>query len=182
MGWQIVDNAKKESVKKESVKKESDKVDNSYQYITTLKQNIVMPFKKIDSKFTMHELKSHYTEARLVQLLEEKGIGRPSTFASLIDKIQERKYAVKENIVGSQIENVDLSLSNNNANIINETIVTKEFGNEKNKLVIQPLGVIVIEFLLSKFDSFFNYEYTKLMEDNLDLIASNKNNLLKQSL
>ena len=85
----------------------------------------------------------------------------------------------KENIVGSQIENVDLSLSNNNANIINETIVKREFGNEKNKLVIQPLGVIVIEFLLSKFESFFNYEYTKLMEDNLDLIASNKHNLLK---
>ena len=174
LGWQVVDN-----VKKESVKKESDKKDNLYQYIATLKQNIVMPFKKIDSKFTMHELKSHYTEARLVQVLEEKGIGRPSTFASLIDKIQERKYVSKENIVGSQIENVDLSLSNNNANIINETIVKREFGNEKNKLVIQPLGVIVIEFLLSKFESFFNYEYTKLMEDNLDLIASNKHNLLK---
>lgn len=166
LGWQIVDN-----VKKESAKKESDKVDNSYKYITTLKQNIVLPSKKIDSKFTMHELKSHYTEARLVQLLEEKGIGRPSTFASLVDKIQERKYVVKENIAGKQIEFVDLSLSDNN---INELTVKKEFGNEKNKLVIQPLGVIVIEFLLSKFDSFFNYDYTKQMEDNLDLISGGK--------
>ena len=161
LGWQIVEN----------VKRESDKVDSSYQYILSLKQNASMPFKKIDSKFTMHELKSHYTEARLVQLLEEKGIGRPSTFASLVDKIQERKYVEKQNIVGKQIECVDLSLSNNN---INELTVKKEFGNEKNKLVIQPLGVIVIEFLLSKFNSFFNYDYTKQMEDDLDLISGGK--------
>ena len=166
LGWQIVENAKKENAKKES-----NKIDNSYQYITSLKQNISMPFKKIDCKFTMHELKSHYTEARLVQILEEKGIGRPSTFASLVDKIQERKYVEKQNITGKQIECVDLSLSNNN---INELTVTKEFGNEKNKLVIQPLGVIVIEFLLSKFDYFFNYDYTKQMEDKLDLIANTK--------
>jgi DNA topoisomerase-1 len=161
LGWQIVEN----------VKRESDKVDSSYQYILSLKQNVSMPFKKIDSKFTMHELKSHYTEARLVQLLEEKGIGRPSTFASLVDKIQERKYVEKQNIAGKQIECVDLSLSNNN---INELTVKKEFGNEKNKLVIQPLGVIVIEFLLSKFNSFFNYDYTKQMEDDLDLISGGK--------
>ena len=51
-----------------------------------------------------------------------------------------------------------------------------EFGNEKNKLVIQPLGIIVIEFLLSKFDAFFNYDYTKRMEDSLDLIANGKTN------
>ena len=54
--------------------------------------------------------------------------------------------------------------------------VSKEFGNEKNKLVIQPLGIIVIEFLLKNFDSFFNYEYTKKMEDCLDLIAKGQQN------
>jgi DNA topoisomerase-1 len=127
--------------------------------------------KKIDAKFTMNELKSHYTEARLVQLLEEKGIGRPSTFASLIDKIQERKYVEKQNITGKEIECIDFSLNNN---LITEITAKREFGNEKNKLVIQPLGIIVIEFLLSKFDAFFNYEYTKLMEDSLDRIANGK--------
>ena len=156
LGWQII---------------EPPKNDNNYQYITSLKQNITMKPKKIDSKFTMNELKSHYTEARLVQLLEEKGIGRPSTFASLIDKIQERKYVEKQNITGKEIECSDYSLVENT---ISETITKREFGNEKNKLVIQPLGVIVIEFLISKFDSFFNYDYTKEMEDCLDLIATGK--------
>ena len=166
LGWQIVEN----------VKKESDKSDGSYQYITSLKQNIVMPAKKVDSKFTMKDLKSHYSEARLIQLLEEKGIGRPSTFASLVDKIQERKYVLKENITGQTIEYVDFSLSQNN---INELTIAREFGNEKNKLVIQPLGVIVIEFLLDKFEMFFNYKYTENMEQSLDLIAKGQHEYVK---
>jgi DNA topoisomerase-1 len=108
-----------------------------------------------------------------VQLLEEKGIGRPSTFASLIDKIQEREYVKKQNIEGRKIESEDFLLVLDKKTI--ETIPTKrEFGNETNKLVIQPLGIIVIEFLLKHFESFFNYDYTKDMENALDLIASNK--------
>ncbi len=39
---------------------------------------------------------SRYTEATLVKALEEKGIGRPSTYAEIINIIQERGYVVKE--------------------------------------------------------------------------------------
>ena len=48
----------------------------------------------------------------------------------------------------------------------------RTIGNEKNKLVLQPLGLIVIEFLLKWFDSMFVYDYTKNMEQDLDNIAS----------
>jgi DNA topoisomerase-1 len=47
----------------------------------------------------------------------------------------------------------------------------REFGNEKGKLVIQPLGIIVIEFLEQYFSELFNYNYTKDMEECLDKIA-----------
>jgi DNA topoisomerase-1 len=164
LGWQIVDNLKENEKK------------SIYQYITNLKQNVRIIFKTIDAKFNMNGLKSHFTEAKLIQLLEEKGIGRPSTFATLVDKIQERKYVEKQNIIGKEMECTDFSLSDN---IISESTVKKQFGNEKNKLVIQPLGIIVIEFLISKFDTFFNYDYTKEMEDSLDLIA-NGNKLLSE--
>jgi DNA topoisomerase-1 len=107
----------------------------------------------------------------LVQLLEEKGIGRPSTFASLIDKIQEREYVKKQNIEGRKIEGEDFLLIDK---VVTVNIVKREFGNEANKLVIQPIGIIVIEFLLKHFDSFFNYDYTRDMENELDLIATNK--------
>jgi DNA topoisomerase-1 len=160
LGWKIVE---------KNTKNNEDINIKHYQFIKTLKQNVSLIPQKIDSKFTLIELKSHYTEARLVQLLEEKGIGRPSTFASLVDKIQERKYVEKQDIIGKEIEANDFLLQDNN---ISKLVSKKEFGNEKNKLVIQPLGIIVIEFLLEKFDMFFNYEYTKKMEDELDKISN----------
>jgi len=158
LGWQILEKVKNDE-------------NNTYQYIESLKQNISMKPKRVDSKFTLVELKSHYSEARLIQLLEEKGIGRPSTFASLIEKIQERKYVEKQTISGKEIECSDFALNENN---ITETKCKREFGNEKNKLVILPLGILVIEFLIDKFGTFFNYEYTKEMEDELDNIANGK--------
>ena len=37
-----------------------------------------------------------FTEATLIKELEEKGIGRPSTYATILDNIQEREYVAKE--------------------------------------------------------------------------------------
>jgi DNA topoisomerase-1 len=139
-----------------------------YNYLLSLKQGTVMEYIKIASKVTLKDLKTHYTEAKLVQLLEQKGIGRPSTFSSLVDRIQEREYVKKENVKGKKIKCVDFVLEGEE---LEETVNEREFGNEKNKLVIQPLGKLVLEFLLQHFNSFFEYEYTKNMEDELDFIA-----------
>ena len=43
-----------------------------------------------------------YTEASLVKELEKKGIGRPSTFANIIEKIQDKKYIEKKNVTGEK--------------------------------------------------------------------------------
>jgi len=126
-------------------------------------------YKKITCKQTLKELKSHHSEAHLVQLLEQKGIGRPSTFSSLLEKIQERNYVTKQNIEGKKIDTQDYTLIANGD--ISEERGIKEFGNEKNKLVITQTGIFVIEFLLKHFNKLFDYDYTKLMEDNLDNIA-----------
>jgi len=142
-----------------------------YSYLQTLLQTLksnILKYKKITCKLTIKDLKSHYTEAKLVQLLEQKGIGRPSTFSSLIEKIQEREYVKKENIKGKIIVCTDFELEDNE---ITEIENKREFGNEKNKLVIQPIGIIVLEFLLKTYNNIFDYEYTKSMEDVLDLIA-----------
>ena len=139
-----------------------------YKYLLALKQNSEVKYRKIANKLTIKDLKMHYTEAKLVQLLEQKGIGRPSTYSSLIDKIQERGYVKKENIKGKKIKCTDFELENDE---ITEIEKEREFGNENNKLVIQDTGILVLEYLLKTFATFFEYEYTKEMEDELDYIA-----------
>jgi DNA topoisomerase-1 len=47
-------------------------------------------------------------------------------------------------------------------------------GAEQRKLVIDPVGVIVIEFLIEAFPELFSYDYTKTMELRLDAVAAGK--------
>ena len=154
-GWKIVDNSHESS-------------DNYYEFLQMIKKNETMNYKKVNCKLALKELTNHYTEAKLVQLLEDKGIGRPSTFSSIVDKIQERGYVKKENIKGKKIDCVDFELDGDEISEIRDERV---FGNEKNKLVIQNIGIIVLEFLLKYFEKIFDYEYTKNMENDLDHIA-----------
>jgi DNA topoisomerase-1 len=158
-GWKIVS------------KKHVDEIqamNKDFNYLQIIKKNAIIPYKKMVSKVTIKGTKMHYTEARLVQLLEEKGIGRPSTFSSLVDKIQERGYVKKQDVKGKEIVCYDYELENDD---VYEIETKREFGNEKNKLVIQPLGIIVIEFLEKHFLNIFNYDYTSQMEETLDKIA-----------
>ena len=143
--------------------------DKYYKFLYSFKEGNIN-YKKIISKQTLKDLKSHYSEARLVQLLEQRGIGRPSTFSTLIDKIQERDYVNKQNISGKKIEIIDYILEDGKSDIIEEK-GEKEFGNEKNKLVITQTGLFVIEFLIKYFNDLFDYKYTKNMEDELDIIS-----------
>lgn len=145
-----------------------EKINDEYKYLLTIKPDTVLNYKEIYSKITLKDLKKNFTEARLVQMLEKKGIGRPSTFSSLISKIQDRGYVKKQNVEGKKIKCVDFRLTEEE---LDEIETERVFGNEKNKLVIQPTGTIVYEFLEKHFDDLFNYDYTKNMEDDLDKIS-----------
>jgi len=131
---------------------------------------LIMPFKRIMTKCSLRNSKSHYTESGLVQLLEKKGIGRPSTFSSLIDKIQERGYVKLQDVRGKSLECREFAVSADKK--IESKIEIREIGGESRKLVIQPLGIVVIEFLLEHFAPLFEYEFTKNMENQLDEIAA----------
>lgn len=150
------------------VKKKYDTENKEYHYLLTIKQNYEIRYKKVQSKLTLANTKMHYTEAKLVQLLEENGIGRPSTFSMLVDKIQERNYVKKDDVKGIKIKCSDYELENDE---IFEIETEREFGNEKNKLVLQQVGTIVSQFLNKNFKNLFNYEYTKDMENDLDKVA-----------
>jgi DNA topoisomerase-1 len=131
----------------------------------------VVPYKFITVNTTMHGTKPLLTEAGLVKRLEEMGIGRPSTTASLVDKIQERDYVQIGDVEGTKQLCIDYKLTGTK---IERIEVEKEFGKEKGKLIIQPLGLMVSEYLRQHFSDLFNYSYTKEMEMKLDDVAENK--------
>ena len=154
LGWKIVDT--------------NEMSNPNFNLLKSIKNESIIDYNKITAKNTLKSLKSHINEAKLVKLLEEKGIGRPSTFSSLVDKIQERGYVKKDNVKGKKMKCIDFELIENE---IEEIQTEKEFGNEQNKLIIQPIGNMVIEFLMTNFDDIVGYDYTKNMEDTLDTIA-----------
>jgi len=127
-------------------------------------------YQYIESEVSVKNKHQHYTEASLINKLEDLGIGRPSTFATIVETIQDRGYVKKTDIEGEKIICDEYRLIDKT---INTTTKERIFGNEKNKLVIQSIGIVTLEFLLKNFEELFSYEYTKTMEEQLDIISSN---------
>ena len=142
------------------------------EYLLNMRNLSEVSCNKIETKvvFSSSKLLSHYTEARLIQSLEEKEIGRPSTFSTIIEKIKEREYVKKQNIQGESMECIEHVVSFPEKKI-SQIMAQREFGNEKNKLCITSLGKSVCSFLISHFPRIFSYEYTNRMEAELDDIA-----------
>ncbi|MFT4219694.1 MAG: type I DNA topoisomerase [Microbacterium sp.] len=72
---------------------DADKADD--QSLPALAVGDVLRLRDVEAKGHSTSPKPRYTEASLVKALEEKGIGRPSTFASIIDVILTRGYVTK---------------------------------------------------------------------------------------
>jgi DNA topoisomerase I len=129
----------------------------------------VVPYVKIKATSQFKKNGSYYSEASLIQKLEELGIGRPSTFASIVQTIQERKYVERGDIPGTNVNVTDFMLEKNK---IHETKTIKVVGKEKNKLKITEIGLLVLPFLTEYFEKLFSYDYTEHMESQLDAIVN----------
>ena len=113
---------------------------------------------------------SRYTEASLIKELEDKGIGRPSTFATIVSKLFQRKYAFKEtkhNYKDVLLENFKIEP---NKDIEISTKKSKSVS-EKNKLFITETGKLVSEFMNTNFNNIMSYDFTSEIESDLDKIA-----------
>ena len=119
---------------------------------------------------------SRFSEASLVKELEEKGIGRPSTYAPTIATIQNRGYIIKDYREDEKVEFKVITLEKNK---ITEGIEKKTEGSEKNKLYPTDIALITNDFLVTNFADITNYDFTAKVEKELDDIAEGKNNWIK---
>ena len=122
----------------------------------------------LTSKESFSRAKPRYTEASLVKEIEQMGIGRPSTFATMITTVQDRNYVVKDTREGAQrdyqlIEIVD--------GVISESIQSETTGAEKNKLFPTNVAYLLVDFLVKNFRNIIGYEFTANLETDFDLIA-----------
>lgn len=76
-----------------SKKKDSEESD----FLPPLKKGDIVKNTKVNGEQHCTAPPPRYTEASLIKTLEEKGIGRPSTYAPILDTIQKRRYVTKEN-------------------------------------------------------------------------------------
>jgi DNA topoisomerase-1 len=112
-----------------------------------------------------------FNEATLVRELESQGIGRPSTFASLIATILDKNYVEKKDIPGVTAIVKRYWLETHSWPPKSEEKQMKT-GEEKGKLTPTGLGSSVIEFALKHFPDLFDYSFTASMESRLDKIAA----------
>ena len=114
---------------------------------------------------------ARYTEGSLVKKLEELGIGRPSTYASIMSAIQARGYVIKGESEGEERNVIELKLENGK---ILEGSAKEKFGANKGKLVPTPIGELVAGFLTDNFKNIVDYKFTANIEKDLDLVADAK--------
>ena len=112
-----------------------------------LNKGDVLDSNKIEKQQHFTEAPARYTEAKLIKALEEEGVGRPSTYATIIDTIEKRNY-------------VELKKASDSGK-------TKYFYPTEQ-------GVLTDEKLREYFLSVINVKYTAQMESKLDEIAEDK--------
>jgi len=113
-----------------------------------------------------------YTEGTLVRELEERGIGRPSTYVPTIETLFKRQYIQRGEARVPRPPYTELILYPDGQE---ETMThTPPPDIQSNKLIPTPLGMQVTDFLVARFPDIMDYGFTAQVEAELDQIAAEK--------
>ena len=109
-----------------------------------------------------------YNESSIIKHLEDIGIGRPSTYVSIINKLYDRNFVNKANISGDTKLYEDIVCKD--GKIVIKKMEKTSFE-EKSKLLPSESGILINEFLIKEFKDIVNKSFTSHMENELDQIA-----------
>jgi DNA topoisomerase-1 len=133
---------------------------------------------KIKLKESVTSPPPRYNESSLVECLEKQGIGRPSTYATMIAKIQDKDFVRVENVPGKELILKELSYDCVKGKL--EVIDNKIFlGKENKRLVPTQTGIVSTKFLVTNFPQIMDIGFTASMEKSLDEISNGKLNWIQ---
>lgn len=144
------------------------------------KDDTILPTVKSGDQLQRHSVEARqvfarpparYTEGTLVKKLEEIGIGRPSTYATIMNTIQTRGYAEKGDSEGVPRDVILLQLIDNK---VEREIIQEKTGSNKGKLVPTPAGELISGFLTDHFNRVVDYGFTADVEKDFDDIAGDR--------
>ena len=120
---------------------------------------------------TFTKAPARYHEGSLVDKMEQLGIGRPSTYATVTETIQSRNYVVRGNVEGQKRTYNILTLQGTK---ISDKTKTEVVGADSGKLLPTDLGRITNDFLVEHFPAILSYDFTAQSEESFDQIAAGK--------
>lgn len=132
---------------------------------------------RLDAKQKYTSAAGHYNEASLTKELESLEIGRPSTYATIVEKLVSQKYITKkylEEVREVEERSVQVVLVYDGIKVTD--VKTEVIHDKKPKvkkirgLLATELGALVNRMLVENFPDIFNVEFTKKMESELDSV------------
>lgn len=151
-------------------------------YGKDINKNIINNFKTISEcmlkeaiyKEVQNNPPQYYNESSIVKKLESSGIGRPSTYASIVNILSNRNYTECITIPSIDKEDKYIKLDKNN-NIQKGTEISKT-SIQKSRIKLTELGNKVYDYLYKHFSDMIHPEFTARVEKDLDLISLGKLN------
>jgi len=149
----------------------SKEQDSKNKVIIEVEKDDEVKYKSIESRQTYTQPPGRFTESSLVKELEKRGIGRPSTYANIIDTVQTRKYVLKKKSNLVKKECIVDTLKNGEVTSKN---IKVDFGDKKQRLFPTELGTKVTDFLTEHLEYMMDYNFTSNFETELDNISNGK--------
>ena len=152
-----------------------DKIpDTPYDILSELAPGKVCKWNDIYSEEKVKQGPGHYSESQLIKKMQDTGIGRPSTYSSMMNKLIDRGYVVKENrdMGKARVHQLRMTSNGKQKETSKEIVLKKEFS----KLFPTDTGKITDIFMDANFHDLVRTEYTAGLEGELDEVANGTKN------